>query len=338
MRTRRRPLEIAAGLEAHGMTGQAAARFRHRDVFSLAEELYARVPRAADTVPSTAAATATAPAATAPARSRTRPGPAPGRLRAAPGPPGGPGRAPPGARRAGGGHGHGAPPLGGRAPFRTVRGGAAGAVLALGALWLCLCRGRCASATGEPVRRAVRRVAGRVRRTRRPGARAGGRPAAPAPRRPAADTTRGPWRRPSSPSRARWRPPRGAPAGSPFGRAARWSPATAWGVRGADPAVPGGGRGALPRHAATAGPRRPAVPARLPVRHRAGHRRRERRRRDRGARRAAVRLPAAGRPRRRPRGGRRHGRRLRGRGGGLAAALLARLRDARRRGALSSGW
>ncbi|MCI3222200.1 hypothetical protein [Streptomyces sp. NP-1717] len=42
------PLEIAAGLEAHGVTDRAATRFRHRDVFSLAEELYARVPRAAD--------------------------------------------------------------------------------------------------------------------------------------------------------------------------------------------------------------------------------------------------------------------------------------------------
>lgn len=40
------PLEIAARLEAHGMNDRAAARFRHRDVFSLAEELYARVPRA----------------------------------------------------------------------------------------------------------------------------------------------------------------------------------------------------------------------------------------------------------------------------------------------------
>ncbi|MFI1365482.1 hypothetical protein [Streptomyces griseochromogenes] len=39
------PLEIAAGLEALGMTDRTAARFRHRDVFSLAEELYARVPR-----------------------------------------------------------------------------------------------------------------------------------------------------------------------------------------------------------------------------------------------------------------------------------------------------
>ncbi|MCQ4042916.1 hypothetical protein ACFOSC_03160 [Streptantibioticus rubrisoli] len=39
------PLEIAAGLEAHGITDRTAAQFRHRDVFSLAEELYARVPR-----------------------------------------------------------------------------------------------------------------------------------------------------------------------------------------------------------------------------------------------------------------------------------------------------
>ncbi|MEV7868003.1 hypothetical protein AB0P17_18290 [Streptomyces sp. NPDC088124] len=39
------PLEIAAGLEAHGITDRTAARFRHRDVFSLAEELYARVPQ-----------------------------------------------------------------------------------------------------------------------------------------------------------------------------------------------------------------------------------------------------------------------------------------------------
>ena len=31
------PLEIAAGLEAHGVTDRTAARFRHRDVFALAE-------------------------------------------------------------------------------------------------------------------------------------------------------------------------------------------------------------------------------------------------------------------------------------------------------------
>ena len=40
------PLEIAAGLEAHGIADRTAARFRHRDVFSLAEE---RRPRAAGT-------------------------------------------------------------------------------------------------------------------------------------------------------------------------------------------------------------------------------------------------------------------------------------------------
>ena len=43
------PLEIAAGLEAHGVTDRTAARFRHRDVFSLAEEMYARIPRDGDT-------------------------------------------------------------------------------------------------------------------------------------------------------------------------------------------------------------------------------------------------------------------------------------------------
>ncbi|MEU1909449.1 hypothetical protein ABZ550_36145, partial [Streptomyces hygroscopicus] len=45
------PLEIAVGLEAHGVTDRTAARFRHRDVFSLAEELYARVPRAEEPAP-----------------------------------------------------------------------------------------------------------------------------------------------------------------------------------------------------------------------------------------------------------------------------------------------
>ncbi|MGW8976631.1 hypothetical protein [Streptomyces platensis] len=61
-------LEIAAGLEAHGVTDRTAARFRHRDVFSLAEELYARVPRAD---PATAPG-AGPPHATAPdRRSRT---------------------------------------------------------------------------------------------------------------------------------------------------------------------------------------------------------------------------------------------------------------------------
>ncbi|MFD7769354.1 hypothetical protein [Streptomyces sp. NPDC059787] len=53
------PLEIAAGLEAHGITDRTAARFRHRDVFSLAEELYARVPR--DDTPPRPAPAATGP-------------------------------------------------------------------------------------------------------------------------------------------------------------------------------------------------------------------------------------------------------------------------------------
>ncbi|MFI0900137.1 hypothetical protein [Streptomyces sp. NPDC020983] len=39
--------EIAAGLEAYGVGDGEARRLRHRDVFGLAEELYARVPRAA---------------------------------------------------------------------------------------------------------------------------------------------------------------------------------------------------------------------------------------------------------------------------------------------------
>ncbi|WP_406332714.1 hypothetical protein [Streptomyces sp. NBC_00203] len=45
------PLEIAAGLEAHGVTDRTATRFRHRDVFSLAEEMYARVPRDGEPAP-----------------------------------------------------------------------------------------------------------------------------------------------------------------------------------------------------------------------------------------------------------------------------------------------
>ncbi|AKH84663.1 hypothetical protein AA958_23405 [Streptomyces sp. CNQ-509] len=39
------PLEIAAGLEAHGVTDRTAVRCRHRDVFSLAEEMYVRTRR-----------------------------------------------------------------------------------------------------------------------------------------------------------------------------------------------------------------------------------------------------------------------------------------------------
>ncbi|MEU6574335.1 hypothetical protein [Streptomyces sp. NPDC046805] len=51
-------LEIAAGLEAHGMTDRTATRFRHRDVFSLAEEMYARVPRDGEPLPHPGTATA----------------------------------------------------------------------------------------------------------------------------------------------------------------------------------------------------------------------------------------------------------------------------------------
>lgn len=57
------PLEIAAGLEAHGVTDRTAARFRHRDVFSLAEEMYARVPRDDAAVPRADAVTEPAPRA-----------------------------------------------------------------------------------------------------------------------------------------------------------------------------------------------------------------------------------------------------------------------------------
>jgi len=109
------PLEIAAGLEAHGVTDRTAARFRHRDVFSLAEELYARVPRdgdGGDDAPRQK---------TAPAR--------PWALRAALGLL----RLLPGALAA-------ATVIG---AYRTgaVAVGAAGAVLTAGALWPCLRRG-----------------------------------------------------------------------------------------------------------------------------------------------------------------------------------------------------
>ncbi|MFF4246331.1 hypothetical protein ACFYY2_17945 [Streptomyces sp. NPDC001822] len=56
------PLEIAAGLEAHGLTDRTAARYRHRDVFSLAEEIYARFPGTVRSAP-------------APRPPRTRPAP-----------------------------------------------------------------------------------------------------------------------------------------------------------------------------------------------------------------------------------------------------------------------
>ncbi|MFJ3443416.1 hypothetical protein ACIPM2_19850 [Streptomyces sp. NPDC086081] len=49
------PLEIAAGLEAHGITDRTAARFRHRDVFSLAEEMYARASQDGEALQPTAA-------------------------------------------------------------------------------------------------------------------------------------------------------------------------------------------------------------------------------------------------------------------------------------------
>ncbi|MFI1724621.1 hypothetical protein [Streptomyces sp. NPDC020489] len=58
------PLEIAAGLEAHGVTDRTASRFRHRDVFSLAEEMYARVPRGTES-PAAAPPPSEAPRASA---------------------------------------------------------------------------------------------------------------------------------------------------------------------------------------------------------------------------------------------------------------------------------
>ncbi|WP_106431264.1 hypothetical protein [Streptomyces sulphureus] len=58
------PLEIAAGLEALGLTDRTAARFRHRDVFSLAEELFARAAHP-DAEPSAAAPGARVPRARA---------------------------------------------------------------------------------------------------------------------------------------------------------------------------------------------------------------------------------------------------------------------------------
>ncbi|AEW96391.1 MULTISPECIES: hypothetical protein [Streptomycetaceae] len=48
------PVQIAAALEAHGVTDRVAVLFHHRDVFSLAEELYARVARPPAPVPSAA--------------------------------------------------------------------------------------------------------------------------------------------------------------------------------------------------------------------------------------------------------------------------------------------
>lgn len=45
------PLEIAAALETYGVTDRTAGRFRHRDVFSLAEEMYARASHGASAAP-----------------------------------------------------------------------------------------------------------------------------------------------------------------------------------------------------------------------------------------------------------------------------------------------
>lgn len=134
------PLEIAAGLEAHGVTDRTAARFRHRDVFSLAEELYARVPRDGDGDSGDDAP----PEGTGPAR--------PWGVRVALG------LLPllPGALAAAtvaAAHRTGAPAV-----------GAAGAALTAGALWLCLRRGPLATGrragTGRSAGRFVGRSAG----------------------------------------------------------------------------------------------------------------------------------------------------------------------------------
>lgn len=126
------PLEIAAGLEAHGVTDRTAARFRHRDVFSLAEELYARVPRE-DDAPSGPAA--------APPRGRLGGRLALGALHLVPGVLGAATAV--GLARAQGG-----------AAGARVAAGAGGGVLMVAALWLCLGRG--------PLRVRGGRVAGRL--------------------------------------------------------------------------------------------------------------------------------------------------------------------------------
>ncbi|MES4900614.1 MULTISPECIES: hypothetical protein [unclassified Streptomyces] len=116
------PLEIAAGLEAHGVTDRTAARFRHRDVFSLAEELYARVPRD-DEGPGDPAGPAVAPS-----RGRVGGRLALGALHLVPGVLGAATAV--GLARA----------QGGVAGVR-VAAGAGGGALAVAALWLCLARG-----------------------------------------------------------------------------------------------------------------------------------------------------------------------------------------------------
>ncbi|GAA3296776.1 hypothetical protein GCM10020295_27510 [Streptomyces cinereospinus] len=93
------PLEIAAGLEAQGITDRTAARFRHKDVFSLAEEMYARVPRGNDTLPVTTPRTPhRAPPRHRPAPSRAPPRRGRGRDRGRPPPHPRPGPAPRGRR------------------------------------------------------------------------------------------------------------------------------------------------------------------------------------------------------------------------------------------------
>lgn len=77
------PLEIAAGLEAHGVTDRTAARLRHRDVFSLAEEMYARTARDAEAVPSAETPGSPSPRGTRAAASWTALALVPGALGAA---------------------------------------------------------------------------------------------------------------------------------------------------------------------------------------------------------------------------------------------------------------
>ncbi|MFI5532817.1 hypothetical protein ACIA8O_30215 [Kitasatospora sp. NPDC051853] len=67
-------LEIAAALEDSGIGPGEAARYRHADVFSLAEELYARVPRRPPRAPATAAGGAWRERAGAALRSAVRHG------------------------------------------------------------------------------------------------------------------------------------------------------------------------------------------------------------------------------------------------------------------------
>ncbi|MBH1935694.1 hypothetical protein I5Q34_15685 [Streptomyces sp. AV19] len=71
------PLEIAAGLEAHGVTDRTAAALGHRDVFSLAEELHARAER---TGQSALSRSARPPAAGEPCPARPGGGGVPGAL------------------------------------------------------------------------------------------------------------------------------------------------------------------------------------------------------------------------------------------------------------------